>query len=82
MRTLRDTALEEARGDLASIGQADVVVPSAEDAGGSAPALTGWGAEYAAAANGVGLAILAKLSAGSPEDARALLAAHDDWRRL
>lgn len=82
LRTLRDTALEEARGDLASIGQADVVVPSAEDAGGSAPALTGWVAEYDAAANGVGLAILAKLSAGSPEDARALLAAHDDWRRL
>lgn len=82
LRTLRDTAIDEARSDLASIGRADVVVPSADDAGGTAPALTGWVADYDAAANGVGLEILAKLSAGTPEDARALLAAHDDWRRL
>lgn len=41
LRTLRDTAIEEARSDLASVGQADVVVPYAEDAGGTAPALTG-----------------------------------------
>lgn len=81
LRTLRDTAIEEARGDLASIGQPDVVL-STTGVVGARPSSSAWAAEYDAVADGVGFAILEKLSAGTADDARALLAAHDDWRRL
>ena len=81
LRTLRDTAIDEARGDLASIGQPDVVLPVTGVVGAS-PSAPAWAAEYDAVADGIGFAILERLSAGTADDARALLAAHDDWRRL
>ena len=82
VRTLRDTAIEEARGDLASIGRPDVFLLNADPAGTTTRSISAWAAEYDAVANDVGFAILEKLSAGTADDARALLALHDDWRRL
>lgn len=81
LRSLRDAAIEEARRDLASISQSDIVLPSS-NAFGTSPSSTAWTTEYDALADGVAFAILAKLSAGTADDALALLAAHDDWRRL
>lgn len=81
MRALRDAAIDEARGDVAAIGQPDVVLSTA-DVVGASDSPTAWAAEYDAVADGVGFAILEKLSAGTADDARALLATHDDWRRL
>lgn len=81
LRSLRDAAIEEARRDLASISQPDIVL-SSSNAVGTSPSSTAWTTEYDALADGVAFAILAKLSAGTADDALALLAAHDDWRRL
>nr|WP_307333858.1 hypothetical protein [Microbacterium sp. SORGH_AS_1204] len=82
VRTLRDTAIEEARGDLASIGRPDLLLPPTESVDTPTPSISAWAAEYDAVADDVGFAILEKLSAGTADDARALLALHDDWRRL
>ncbi|SIR47094.1 hypothetical protein [Microbacterium sp. RURRCA19A] len=64
LRTLRDTVIEEARGDLAPIGQPDVVLPVIGVVGAS-PSAPAWAAEYDAVADGIGFAILERLSGGN-----------------